>query len=137
MPFHPFELLDMMTLSPQDSLSSRWVGPLLAWYEHHKRDMPWRAEPSPYKVWISEIMLQQTQVDTVIPYFQRFLTRFPDVHALAAADEQEVLKLWQGLGYYSRARRLHACAKHIRQGQSLGWKQPGLQGELVHDCRGR
>lgn len=92
-------------------MTDAWTTRLLDWYQKHRRPMPWRAEPSPYRVWISEIMLQQTQVETVIPYFERFLAAFPDVHALAAADQQQVLKLWQGLGYYARARRLHATAK--------------------------
>lgn len=77
--------------------------------------MPWRSDPSPYKVWVSEIMLQQTQVVTVIPYFDRFIARFPSFEALAAADLQEVLKLWEGLGYYSRARNLHKAAQLIVQ----------------------
>ncbi len=86
---------------------------LLAWFAANRREMPWRAEPSPYRVWISEIMLQQTRVDTVIPYFNRFVARFPDVAALAAADLQDVLKLWEGLGYYSRARNLHRAAQAV------------------------
>jgi len=90
-----------------------WISPLLEWFREHQRAMPWRAEGTPYRVWISEIMLQQTQVDTVIPYFERFVAAFPDVQALAAADEQKVLKLWQGLGYYSRARNLHRCAQVV------------------------
>ena len=85
---------------------------LLPWFAKNARDLPWRAEPRPpYAVWISEIMLQQTRVDTVIPYFRRFLARFPDSAALAAAPRQDVLKLWEGLGYYSRARQLHETAK--------------------------
>jgi A/G-specific adenine glycosylase len=75
--------------------------------------MPWRDDPTPFKVWISEIMLQQTQVAVVIPYFDRFLRRFPTVEALAAADEQDVLKAWEGLGYYTRARNLHRAAREI------------------------
>src|SRR5205823_5405848 len=77
------------------------------------RDLPWRRTRDLYAIWISEIMLQQTQVATVIPYFERFFTRFPDVAALAAADEHDVLQLWEGLGYYRRARQLHAAAKQI------------------------
>lgn len=83
------------------------------WYATHGRRLPWRLEPSPYHTWVSEIMLQQTQVATVIPYYQRFLTRFPDIGTLAAADLGELLALWQGLGYYSRARNLHAAARQI------------------------
>ena len=85
---------------------------LLPWFAQNARDLPWRAEPRPpYAVWISEIMLQQTRVDTVIPYFRRFLARFPDPAALAAAPLQDVLKLWENLGYYSRARQIHKTAK--------------------------
>ena len=85
----------------------------LAWYADHARDLPWRRSRDPYRVWVSEIMLQQTQVATVRDYFERFVAAFPDVHALAAADEQQVLRLWEGLGYYRRARQLHAAAKQI------------------------
>lgn len=92
---------------------------LLAWYDRSRRDLPWRASPQrsgpldPYHVLVSETMLQQTQVATVIPYFKRFLERFPTLAALARADEQEVLRLWQGLGYYSRARNLQAAARQV------------------------
>lgn len=79
---------------------------LIQWYDKHKRDLPWRINPNPYRVWISEIMLQQTQVSTAIPYYIDFLDRFPDLRSLARASEQEVLELWAGLGYYSRARNL-------------------------------
>lgn len=86
---------------------------LLQWYYNHKREMPWRNTDDPYKIWISEVMLQQTRVDTVIPYYERFLDRFPTVEDLAEADQQQVLKLWEGLGYYSRGRNLHHAAKTI------------------------
>jgi len=86
---------------------------LLFWFGERKRDLPWRKTRDPYAIWVSEIMLQQTQVATVIPYFERFLKSFPSVDALAVADEQEVLKLWQGLGYYRRARHMHQAAKII------------------------
>jgi A/G-specific adenine glycosylase len=90
---------------------------LLAWYDRHRRRLPWRApageRPDPYRVWLSEIMLQQTTVATVAPYFDRFVARWPDVLALAAASLDEVLQLWQGLGYYARARNLHACARTL------------------------
>lgn len=86
---------------------------LLTWYDKHKREMPWRDCDNPYKIWISEIMLQQTRVDQAIPYFHRFMERFPTVHELAEADQQEVLKVWEGLGYYSRARNLHHAAKTV------------------------
>ncbi|MFD1884552.1 A/G-specific adenine glycosylase [Paenibacillus wenxiniae] len=86
---------------------------LLAWYDEHKRDLPWRRSRNPYHIWISEIMLQQTRVDTVIPYFLRFTERFPTVESLAEAPEEDVLKHWEGLGYYSRARNIQAAAKQV------------------------
>jgi A/G-specific adenine glycosylase len=86
---------------------------LLAWYAQHARDLPWRRFHDPYRVWLSEVMLQQTTVAAVKPYFERFLAAFPTVDALAAASEQQVLRLWEGLGYYRRARGLHAAAKQI------------------------
>ena len=86
---------------------------LLKWYDVHRRTLPWRGEHDPYRVWLSEIMLQQTQAAMVEGYYARFLRRFPDVRALAAAGEDEVMKLWEGLGYYSRARNLHAAAKVV------------------------
>jgi len=89
------------------------AGPLVAWYARAKRDLPWRRSRDPYRVWVSEIMLQQTQVERVKEYFTRFLAAFPDVHALAAAREARVLKAWEGLGYYRRARQMHAAAKRI------------------------
>lgn len=85
-------------------------GGLGDWYEGVRRDLPWRRTRDPYAIWVSEVMLQQTQVKTVIPYYERFLERFPDVAALAGAELQAVYKLWEGLGYYSRARHLHAAA---------------------------
>jgi len=86
---------------------------LLAWFRRHARDLPWRRTNDPYAIWIAEIMLQQTQVKTVLPYYERFLGRFPDVRALAAAKLDDVLRAWAGLGYYSRARNLHAAARRI------------------------
>lgn len=86
---------------------------LLAWFRSSARDLPWRRTSDLYAIWISEVMLQQTQVATVIAYYQRFLRQFPDVRSLAAADEQAVLRLWEGLGYYRRARQLHAAARQI------------------------
>lgn len=86
---------------------------LIAWYYQHRRDLPWHKDRDPYKIWLSEIMLQQTQVDTVIPYFHRFVEAFPTVRDLAMADPQVVLKLWEGLGYYSRAKRLIPCAQRV------------------------
>lgn len=100
-----------------ESLPAKWKQALrrrlLSWYTRHARDLPWRRGADPYRVWLSEVMLQQTQVETVKPYFARFTKRFPTVAHLAAADEQEVLRLWEGLGYYRRARGLHAAAKQI------------------------
>lgn len=88
---------------------------LLHWYTQHGRhDLPWQQNRTLYRVWVSEIMLQQTQVTTVIPYFERFMARFPDIHALADASQDEVLHLWTGLGYYARARNLHKAAQIIR-----------------------
>lgn len=86
---------------------------ILHWYDRHQRDLPWRRTKDPYAIWVSEIMLQQTQVQTVIPYYRRFLDHFPTVRSLAAASLDEVLALWENLGYYSRARHLHAAAIEI------------------------
>ncbi len=86
---------------------------LLRWYDAHRAELPWRADHDAYRVWLSEIMLQQTQVDTVIPYYRRFLDTYPTVEALAAAPIDDVLKLWEGLGYYSRARNLHRAAQAV------------------------
>jgi A/G-specific adenine glycosylase len=86
---------------------------LLDWYENNARELPWRSDTSPYHTWVSEIMLQQTQVDTVIPYYHRWMDQYPDIQTLAAADEQTVLSAWEGLGYYSRARNLHQAAKQV------------------------
>jgi len=100
------------SLQVSEARRRRIVERLLAWYRQHKRDLPWRGG-TPYAVWVSEIMLQQTQVATVIPFFERFLARFPTVDALAAAPIEEVLKQWAGLGYYARARNLHRAAQRI------------------------
>lgn len=83
------------------------------WYEIHQRRLPWRETWDPYRIWVSEVMLQQTQVNTVVPYYDRFLLKFPDIYALAASDLQSVLKLWEGLGYYARARNLHRAAREV------------------------
>jgi A/G-specific adenine glycosylase len=101
---------------------------LLAWYYHNRRDLPWRGETSPYRIWISEVMLQQTQVATVIPYYRRFLERFPTAAALAAAPLTEVLKAWEGLGYYARARNLHQAAREIAE--RYGGQLPASYAEL-------
>src|SRR4029434_9745964 len=86
---------------------------LLAWYRRHRRALPWRQSRDPYAILVSEIMLQQTQAATVIPYYNRWLRRFPTIRSLAATTESDVLHAWQGLGYYARARNLHRCAKMI------------------------
>ncbi len=88
---------------------------LLAWYQVHKRSLPWRESPQPYAVWVSEIMLQQTRVETVIPYFSRWMERFPTIMTLSQASQQEVLMAWEGLGYYRRARNLHQSAQIVCQ----------------------
>ncbi len=86
---------------------------IISWYRVNKRELPWRNSRDPYKIWLSEIILQQTRVKQGLPYYERFLAAYPDVFALARAPESEVLRLWQGLGYYARARNLHACAREI------------------------
>jgi len=107
---------------------------LLSWYARHARDLPWRRTTDPFAIWVSEVMLQQTQVTTVVPFFQRFMQAFPNVKALAEADEADVLRLWEGLGYYRRARALHLAARLImsehdgilpRDAELLG-RLPGL-----------
>ena len=106
-------------------LSSR----LLNWYDKNKRILPWRGHPDPYAVWISEIMLQQTRVETVIPYFERWMRSFPTVQVLASASEQEVLNAWEGLGYYSRARNLHKAARIVAS--DLGGNLPRTVDRLL------
>lgn len=86
---------------------------LIRWYQKNKRSWPWRDNPDPYAVWVSEIMAQQTRLDTVLPYFQRWMAAFPTIAALAAASQQDVLNLWEGLGYYSRARNIHKAAQVV------------------------
>jgi A/G-specific adenine glycosylase len=102
--------------------------PLLAWYDRAAADLPWRQTSDPYRIWLSEIMLQQTQVATVIPYYERFLTMFPSVNDLAAAPLDSVLKLWEGLGYYSRARNLHRVAQIVAA--ECGGNFPAAAAEL-------
>lgn len=101
---------------------------ILEWYDRHKRDLPWRDCGDPYKIWLSEVMLQQTTVAAVIKYFLKFTDKWPDVHALAVADNEEVMSAWAGLGYYARARNLHKCAKVVSQ--ELGGVFPSSQEEL-------
>ena len=99
--------------SPTASELKKFRAELLGWFATYQRNLPWRRDSDPYRIWISEIMLQQTRVAAVIPYFEKFCARFPDVRALAEADEAEVLRMWSGLGYYSRARNLQAAAQQI------------------------
>jgi A/G-specific adenine glycosylase len=93
--------------------NSHFSKKLILWYLAHKRDLPWRTTAIPYYIWLSEIILQQTRVEQGLPYYKAFVSKYPTVNKLANAAEQEVLKLWQGLGYYSRARNLHATAKYV------------------------
>jgi len=101
---------------------------LLQSYDAGKRDLPWRKESNPYRVWVSEIMLQQTRVETVIPYYKEWMKRFPHLEALAVAQEEEVLRTWQGLGYYSRARNLHRAARMVKE--RLGGRLPASSSAL-------
>lgn len=105
------------------------VPALLSWYELHARSLPWRIEPTPYRVWISEIMLQQTRIEAVIPHYHAFLSRMPDLRALAEIPEPELLKCWEGLGYYSRARNLQKAAKTVIE--SGGETLPESYAELI------
>lgn len=102
---------------------------IVEWYQEHHRRLPWRETKDPYAIWLSEIILQQTRVAQGLPYFQAFLEKYPSVGALAATDEQSVLRLWQGLGYYSRARNLHACARTIVA--TYSGRFPGTYEELL------
>ncbi|MFM8321102.1 MAG: A/G-specific adenine glycosylase [Chloroflexota bacterium] len=101
---------------------------LLDWYAQHRRDLPWRRRSDAYAVWVAEIMLQQTRVETVIPYYERWMQRFPDLAALAQASQQEVLAAWEGLGYYSRARSLHSAAQQVQN--ELGGQIPSSAAAL-------
>jgi A/G-specific adenine glycosylase len=100
-------------MSPQNEFIRRLRTKLLTWYRQNARDLPWRRTKEPYRIWLSEVMLQQTQVSTVVPYYRRFLQALPDVRQLATASEDRVLKLWEGLGYYRRARLLQQAARQI------------------------
>ena len=104
---------DCVKLRGMRDLPENLAQQLLPWYEKNRRDLPWRQNATPYRVWVSEIMLQQTRIETAKGYFSRFMEAFPDMKSLAAADEEAVLKVWEGLGYYSRARNLHEAAKRI------------------------
>ena len=100
------------------------AAPLTAWYQHAKREMPWRSDPAPYHVYVSEIMLQQTRVETVRPYYLRFITELPDFDALAACPEERLLKLWEGLGYYSRVRNMKKTAEILVRGSAIIRPEP-------------
>lgn len=102
---------------------------LIQWFKETMRDLPWRQDRDPYRVWVSEVMLQQTRVDTVIPYYERFLTLFPTLEALAEAEEETVLKAWEGLGYYSRARNLQSAVKEVSE--HYGGIVPDTQDEIT------
>ncbi|MBU8908868.1 A/G-specific adenine glycosylase [Desertibacillus haloalkaliphilus] len=101
---------------------------LVTWFEENKRDLPWRENQDPYRVWVSEIMLQQTRVDTVIPYYQQFMEKFPTIDALAEAEEQQVLKAWEGLGYYSRVRNLQTAVREVSE--HYGGQVPDTKKEI-------
>jgi A/G-specific adenine glycosylase len=103
--------------------------PLMAWYDRHVRPLPWREAPTPYRVWVSEIMLQQTRIEAVLPYFERFMEALPDIHALATAPEDLLMKLWEGLGYYSRVRNLQKAARQVEE--RFGGQLPGTFEELL------
>ena len=125
----------MTVASPQSKKKIEAASPevLLAWYDRHRRVLPWRARASetadPYRVWLSEIMLQQTTVKAVAPYFLRFTARWPNVEALAATPLDDVLRAWAGLGYYARARNLHACARAVVERH--GGQFPSSEAELT------
>ncbi len=114
--------------APADTLAQA-ARALTSWYEKAARPLPWRDDPTPYRVWVSEIMLQQTRIEAVKPYFARFMAALPSVEALASAPEEQVLKLWEGLGYYSRARNLHRAAKLVAE--ELGGKLPSTAKGLL------
>jgi A/G-specific adenine glycosylase len=100
-----------LTLPVPDSIAQK----LIAWFKAHQRDLPWRRNPTPYAVWVAEIMAQQTRLETILPYFQRWMASFPTIEDLGVASQQDVLNLWEGLGYYSRARNLHKAAQIVAQ----------------------
>lgn len=113
----------------EHKFKSTFVRKLIDWYQKNKRDLPWRHTSDPYKIWVAEVMLQQTQVDQVVPYYERFIKKFPDAHALAAAELSEVLKVWEGMGYYSRARNLQNAAQIIVR--DYHGKLPATHDELI------
>src|SRR5271156_6890173 len=110
---HPCENTPRMDTHLSPKQLKNFQSRLLRWFRAHKRDLPWRRSRNPYRIWIAEVMLQQTRIAAVLPYYHRFLKIFPTVQSLASAPLAEILKLWSGLGYYSRARNLHRAAKEI------------------------
>lgn len=118
----------MLTLLDNFDLHS-FQQQLLSWYEENHRDLPWRKSRDPYLIWVSETMLQQTRVDTVIPYFERFIEQFPTLDALAEADEEQVLKAWEGLGYYSRAKNLQTAVREVKE--KYGGRVPHDEDEIA------
>ena len=113
----------------QDFELKQLIEPLLSWFVGHARVLPWREEPTPYRVWVSEIMLQQTRVEAVKPYFERFTKALPDVQALAECPEDELLKLWEGLGYYNRVRNMQKAASQVME--DYGGELPADYNELL------
>ena len=137
-------------MAQETEILTRLSAPLLRWYDENRRVLPWREEVSAYRTWVSEIMLQQTRVAAVLPYFERFMAAFPDVAALAAAEPDRLMKLWEGLGYYSRARNLQKAAKivtelygggdslhRVRAGRSRGRRQRPACRRAHHGERAR
>ncbi|MFA5562279.1 MAG: A/G-specific adenine glycosylase [Eubacteriales bacterium] len=124
--------LDKAVLAQQAERLRPMVEPLLAWYRAHQRDLPWRQQKSPYSIWVSEIMLQQTRVETVKPYYQNFMAALPTTADLAAAEEGLLLKLWEGLGYYSRVRNMQKAARTVMQ--EYGGRLPADEKELKKLC---
>lgn len=119
----------VISLEKDTSFLNKIVKPLLAWYDMGRRILPWREEPTPYHVWVSEIMLQQTRVEAVKPYYDRFMRTLPDIQSLAKVEEEKLLKLWEGLGYYNRARNLKKTAGIIVM--DYGGRMPGTYEELL------
>src|SRR5437764_6821221 len=109
--------------------AGKMVDRLLNWFHTHRRDLPWRRTEDPYAIWVSEVMLQQTQVQTVLPYYERFMRRFPTLEALAEAPEEDVIREWAGLGYYARARNLRRGAQAVVE--EHGGRVPEGVGELL------
>ena len=108
----------------ENEILKQCVEPLLAFYDRGRRILPWREEPTPYHVWVSEIMLQQTRVEAVKPYYDRFMKALPDIRSLSQAEEEKLLKLWEGLGYYNRVRNMKKQRKYWLTGMAVKWFLP-------------